>query len=98
MNFAVPEPESTVRDRPNLINEEISVVLQILGFLDANTKRKQVSGRQRVSLAGAGDDDGRRMTRPVQGIGLNDQSRALFLSRLLFVRLRLKVNRPHFAA
>jgi hypothetical protein len=38
------------------------------------------------------------MTRPVEGIGLNDQSRALFLSRLLFVRLRLEVNRPNLAA
>jgi hypothetical protein len=98
LNFAVPEHESTVGDRTNLVNEEISVVFEILGLLDANTKRERISGWQRVSLAGAGDDDGRRMTRPVEGIGLNDQSRALFLSGLLFVCLRLEVNRPNLAA
>ena len=98
MSFAVSEHESTVRDRTNLINEEISVVFQVLGFLDANAKRKRISRWQRFSLGGAGDDDGRRMTRPVQGIGLNDQSRALPLSRLLFVSLRLKVNGPNLSA
>jgi hypothetical protein len=38
------------------------------------------------------------MARPVEGIGLNDKSGSLFLSRLLFVSVRLEVNGPNFPA
>jgi hypothetical protein len=97
LHFAVTEQESRIRDGTNLINEEISVVFQLLRFLDANAKGIRISRGQRFSLAGTRDDDGRGMPRPVEGIGLYDQSRPVFLSRL-FVSLRLKVNGPNFPA
>jgi hypothetical protein len=95
---AIAKHESSVGDGPDLVNEQVRVMLQISCLLDANSQREIVSRGQRVYLTGARNDDGRRMTGSVERVGLDYERRPFFLARFLSVRLRFEVDGPDLTA
>lgn len=97
-DFAVPKHEPGIRDRADLIDQKVRIEFQTVCFLNSDSKRKMIARRRGVRLAGSRDDDGGRVPRSVQGIGLKDQSGSLLFPWLLFVSLRFEIHRPHFTA
>lgn len=89
-----------VRNGSDLVDEQTGFFAALIyfgKFTNACAQRKATARSVAVDLGRAQNDDGGRVTRSIQEIGLNVQSWAAPLARLWFVSLRFKISLPNLA-